>query len=70
MPLQAFTALALHHSLAPPNVNLEQPEPHLLPGLLIGPRAATLRPGHKAALCNSFGFGGTNACLLLTTPPP
>lgn len=62
-----FTILALHYSLAPPTANLERPEPLLLPGL-VGRAAAPLPPGPKAALCNSFGFGGTNACLLLTTP--
>jgi len=63
-----FTVLALHHSTAPPTVNLESPAPRLL-GNLVGPAAQPLRPGPKAALCNSFGFGGTNACLLFTTPP-
>ncbi len=64
----AFTVLALHHGLAPPTCNLEQPDPPLLP-LLVGPRALPLPPGPRAALCNSFGFGGTNAAVLFATPP-
>jgi len=60
----AFTVLALARRRAPTNVNLVTPSPHLLRGLVMGPDAAALRPGPAAALCNSFGFGGTNACVL------
>ncbi len=60
--------LALVHGVAPPTVNLHRPEPDLLPGLVRG-QAKSLRSGAKAAFCNSFGFGGTNACLLVSTPP-
>lgn len=66
--LQVFTVLALAHSIAPPTANLEDPHPQLLPGL-VGKQAVPLPEGPKAALCNSFGFGGTNASLLLTTAP-
>lgn len=64
----AFTVLALHHGTAPPTVNLERPDPPLLP-LLVARTAMQLGDGPMAALCNSFGFGGTNASLLFTTPP-
>eukprot|EP00798_Chlamydomonas_sp_ICE-L_P024271 gene24271-9872_t len=63
-----FTILALHHSIAPPTVNLESPDPKILQNI-VGPVAQPLRSGPKGAMCNSFGFGGTNACLVLTTPP-
>ncbi len=63
-----FTALALYRDIAPPTVNLQRPEPFLLPGL-IGTKAVSLRSGWKAALCNSFGFGGVNASLLLASAP-
>jgi 3-oxoacyl-[acyl-carrier-protein] synthase II len=63
----AFTVLALARRRAPTNVNLVTPSPHLLRGLVMGPDAAALRPGPAAALCNSFGFGGTNACVLFAS---
>ncbi len=63
-----FTVLALHHGIAPPTVNLEEPDPLLLPKL-VGPQAVPLPPPPGAALCNSFGFGGTNAAVLFTSPP-
>lgn len=64
----AFTVLALRDRVAPPTANLERPEPALLPGLVAG-AAAPLGGGPIGALCNAFGFGGTNASLLFTTPP-
>lgn len=65
----AFTALAVRHAVAPPTVNLVRPDPPgLLPGL-VGPKAVALPRGRIAAMCNSFGFGGTNACLLMASPP-
>ncbi|KIZ03127.1 3-ketoacyl-CoA-synthase [Monoraphidium neglectum] len=64
----AFTVLALHARVAPPTANLERPNPLLLP-LLVAGNALHLGSGPMAALCNSFGFGGTNASLLFTTPP-
>lgn len=67
----AFTALALHSRVVPPTVNLQQPDPPgLLAGLVGRGGGAVLPGGPLAALCNAFGFGGTNACLLLTSPPP
>jgi len=56
-----FTILALFHQVAPPTINLDEPGegcdldycPHTA-------RATTIR----AALSNSFGFGGTNATLV------
>ena len=57
-----FSALALHHQVVPPTINLETPDPTCFLDYTPGqPRERTLR----AALSNSFGFGGTNACLLL-----
>ncbi|MEW5304298.1 MAG: hypothetical protein WDW36_006918 [Sanguina aurantia] len=63
-----FAVLALHHKVAPPTVNLTDPGAHGFPGL-VGTSAGVLRQGPCAALSNSFGFGGTNACLLFVTPP-
>jgi 3-oxoacyl-[acyl-carrier-protein] synthase II len=56
-----ISALAVHHQMAPPTINLDDPDPAC--DLDYVPR--TSRPmtiGY--ALSNSFGFGGTNAALL------
>jgi 3-oxoacyl-[acyl-carrier-protein] synthase II len=65
----AFTVLALYHGVAPPTCNLEQPEPQLLPMLVGAGKGVRLEGAASGALCNSFGFGGTNASLLFTTAP-
>ena len=58
---------------APPTLNLARPDPALLPGLVgmggIGGGGAVELPANQrvAALSNSFGFGGTNTSLLLTS---
>jgi 3-oxoacyl-[acyl-carrier-protein] synthase II len=57
-----ITALAIHHQTAPPTINLEHPDPDC--DLDYVPNAA--RPmAITYAMSNSFGFGGTNAVLLL-----
>jgi 3-oxoacyl-[acyl-carrier-protein] synthase II len=57
-----ITALAVYHQTAPPTINLENPDPDCdldyVPGKC---RAMKM----EYALSNSFGFGGTNAALLL-----
>mmetsp|Transcript_12335 Transcript_12335/g.29291 ORF Transcript_12335/g.29291 Transcript_12335/m.29291 type:complete len:183 (-) Transcript_12335:188-736(-) len=63
-----FTVLALRDSMAPPTLNLERPDPELV-GNLVPLVAQALPAGPKAAITNSFGFGGTNATLLFTTAP-
>ena len=58
----AFSVLALHHGVVPPTINLDNPDegcdldyvPHHA-------READIR----VAISNSFGFGGTNASLVL-----
>ena len=56
-----ITALAVHHQIAPPTINLDEPDPRC---------DLDYVPHHKRnlaiqyALSNSFGFGGTNAALL------
>jgi 3-oxoacyl-[acyl-carrier-protein] synthase II len=58
----AYTALALTHGVVPPTVNLDRPDPACdLDYVPHTARPLTMR----AALSNSFGFGGTNACLAL-----
>lgn len=59
----AISILAIQEGFLPPNINLEDPEP-LIEGL---PVVTTSRPAEiRHALSNSFGFGGTNASLILS----
>ncbi|NPV81972.1 MAG: beta-ketoacyl-ACP synthase II [Candidatus Aminicenantes bacterium] len=58
----AITALAIFHQVMPPTINYEFPDPEC--DLDYVPNSA--RPAEIVhALTNSFGFGWTNACLLL-----
>jgi 3-oxoacyl-[acyl-carrier-protein] synthase II len=55
-----YTALAIFHQVAPPTINLTNPDPECdLDYVPNTARAMTIR----AALSNSFGFGGTNGSL-------
>ncbi|HET6440792.1 MAG TPA: beta-ketoacyl-ACP synthase II [Phycisphaerae bacterium] len=55
------TVLALRDQVAPPTINLENPDPACdLDYVPLVPREMPIR----RAACNSFGFGGQNACLL------
>jgi 3-oxoacyl-[acyl-carrier-protein] synthase II len=57
-----FSALALHHGVVPPTINLENPDPECdLDYVPNEPREVRI----DAVLSNSFGFGGTNAVLAL-----
>ena len=57
------TALAVRHGTVPPTANHEKTEPDMDLDVVAGePRP--LAPG--PALTNSFGFGGHNACLVVT----
>lgn len=55
-------ALALEHGLLPPSVGTRTPDPAIPVDLIMLPRTASLRH----VLSNSFGFGGSNASLLLS----
>lgn len=57
-----YSVLALHHGVLPPTINYETPDPDCdLDYVPNEPRQADI----GVALSNSFGFGGTNACILL-----
>ncbi len=57
-----YTALALREQVIPPTINYEEPDPAC--DLDYVPNVA--RPASfDVAISNSFGFGGTNACLVL-----
>ncbi|MCC6917197.1 beta-ketoacyl-ACP synthase II [Nitrosomonas sp.] len=56
-----FSALAIHHQIAPPTINLDDPDPAC--DLDYVPNSAR-EMRIDAALSNSFGFGGTNGTLV------
>ena len=61
-----YTALALREQMLPPTINYENPDPEC--DLDYVPNVA--RPAtFDVAISNSFGFGGTNACLVLRRAP-
>jgi 3-oxoacyl-[acyl-carrier-protein] synthase II len=56
-----FSVLALRHGMIPPTINYENPDPQC--DLDYVPNHAR-RADIRVALSNSFGFGGTNACVV------
>jgi 3-oxoacyl-[acyl-carrier-protein] synthase II len=56
-----FSVLTLHHGVIPPTINYETPDPHC--DLDYVPNQAR-EADVKFVLSNSFGFGGTNACVI------
>jgi 3-oxoacyl-[acyl-carrier-protein] synthase II len=57
-----FSALTLHHGLIPPTINYDNPDPQC--DLDYVPNEAR-KADVKTVLSNSFGFGGTNACVIM-----
>lgn len=67
-------ALALHHRTIPPSLNFTEPNPHIPFGQLPLDVVQTRTPwpdngGRAIAGVSSFGFGGTNAHVVLTEAP-
>ncbi|TXH33487.1 MAG: beta-ketoacyl-[acyl-carrier-protein] synthase II [Rhodospirillaceae bacterium] len=60
-----FSILALRDQVAPPTLNLSDPSDGC--DIDLAPKQAKQRP-IRAALSNSFGFGGTNASLIFVGP--
>ncbi|HMB75984.1 MAG TPA: beta-ketoacyl-ACP synthase II [Kiloniellaceae bacterium] len=60
-----FSILAINNSLVPPTLNLDEPSDGCGDVDLV-PHRAKERPV-RTALSNSFGFGGTNASLVITS---
>jgi 3-oxoacyl-[acyl-carrier-protein] synthase II len=61
-----FCILAIRDQVVPPTLNLDDPDESCT-GIDLVPHRARERPV-RAVLSNSFGFGGTNASLVLTAP--
>ena len=61
-----YSIKAIQDGVAPPTINLDNPSEGCDIDLV--PREAKERPIHNA-MSNSFGFGGTNACLIFTAAP-
>ena len=59
-----FCILALQTSTVPPTINLENLDPACVHPNLNIVANATVEAPLKYALSNSFGFGGTNGCLV------
>ena len=61
----AFSVLAIQHGSVPMTANLHHPDPDCdLDYVIEGPRERSL----GVVLSNSFGFGGSNSCLLFKHP--
>ncbi len=58
----AICALAIHHGVLPVNANLEEPDPECDLAFVLG---ETSRQRVRVAISNSFGFGGSNSCVVL-----
>jgi len=56
-----FSVLALDHGMIPPTINYENPDPQC--DLDYTPNQAR-KADIRVVLSNSFGFGGTNACVV------
>jgi len=62
-----FSILAIKNGVVPPTINLENPSEGCT-GIDLVPNVAKEKKV-RAALSNSFGFGGTNASLIITEAP-
>lgn len=62
----AVTALTLHHGLITPTINYQEPDPDC--DLDYVPNEAREARDLKAAVSNSFGFGGHNCSIVLERP--
>lgn len=61
----AFSALAIHHQIIPPTANLDSQDPEIEIDVVVkAPRETTV----EVVISDSFGFGGQNAVLAITSP--
>ncbi len=61
----AVCALAIHHGEMPVNANLVERDPDCNLNLVTG---APRRQSIRVAMSNSFGFGGSNSCVVVRHP--
>src|SRR5699024_2357436 len=59
-----YSLLMMQDDFIAPSINVETPDPRLLPGEVVTTRIDNA--GIDSVLSNSFGFGGTNASLLMS----
>jgi 3-oxoacyl-[acyl-carrier-protein] synthase II len=57
----AITALALHHGIIPPTINLDDPDDDAREFEMVANEARERKI--QVAISNAFGFGGTNVTL-------
>ena len=61
----AICALSMHHGVVPVSANLREPDPSCKLKFV---RDAPISLRVRASMSNSFGFGGSNSCLVLRSP--
>jgi 3-oxoacyl-[acyl-carrier-protein] synthase II len=59
-----FTSMAVHDGKLPPTINYEQPDPTC--DLDYIPNESRDAPDLRVGVSNSFGFGGHNACIVVS----
>ena len=64
-----FSALSLYHNVIPPTINLDNPDPACDLDYVPHTARAIKKTDITHVMSNSFGFGGTNASLVLKRSP-
>ena len=59
--------MSMRHGVVPPTAGYVNPDPDMVPLRIVAPDACAWEPG--PSLSNSFGFGGHNACIVISPPP-
>ena len=59
--------MSMERGVLPPTAGYENPDPDAAPIRIVAPDPCEWEPG--PSLSNSFGFGGHNACLVISPPP-
>ncbi|OQR68043.1 3-oxoacyl-[acyl-carrier-protein] synthase [Tropilaelaps mercedesae] len=60
-----FAILAVHEGVIPPTLNFEEPDERCRAVRASCHKTTWDKPGRRVALKNSFGFGGTNASMVI-----